>query len=127
MGSTNHALCILAVDSEPLLLNLYEEVFTQLGHQVTAVNSGAGALQAVSATAAHFDVVITDLSMPEMNGLTLRDKLRDRAPDIPVYAVSSWANYPEYRERILHQFDGALGKPFHIEELESLISQVKIE
>ena len=119
-----HPLHLLVVDDDTLLVHFYEKFFTELGHTVTTVTSGSAALQAVDQPSTSYDGVLTALAMAEMDGLTLRDKLKAREADLPVIAVSTWASHPDYQEHILQEFDGALGKPFKLRELRALLSEL---
>lgn len=77
---------VLIVDDEPLLCEELQETLEFEGFEVTAVNSVDSALHEVGA--AEFDVVVTDLKMPERGGLELVEELKSRAYPATVYVVS---------------------------------------
>ena len=68
---------ILVVDDDPDVLALVEFRLRKEGHQVLAAASGGAALEAVAEGDAP-DLAVLDVSMPEMSGLTLLEKLRAR-------------------------------------------------
>ena len=59
---------VLAVDDEPVILNLITAILETHGYQVTVANSGHEALEVCSSRSKPFDVVLTDIMMPEMDG-----------------------------------------------------------
>jgi len=115
---------ILVVDDKALYLNIYEQILTRLGYRVTTVTSGAAALELVKRESSAFDVVITDLAIKEMDGFTLRRKLRELDRALPVIAVASWITHPDYKKRMEDTFDGLLCKPFTLSEIKSLLNRV---
>lgn len=80
------SLAILLVDDEPLILRTGHAMLAKAGHSVTAVSSTAEARAAL--TASHFDLLITDYSMPGENGVSLIRQARALKPEIPVILVS---------------------------------------
>ena len=67
-------LNILIVDDEPDLCDLIAETLREEGYQVTSAHDGAAAIAA--AAEATFDVVLADMRLPKMDGLTLFRRLR---------------------------------------------------
>lgn len=80
---------VLVVDDNPAALRLAEVVMAAFGWSVTTASSGSRALAAIGE--ARFDCVLTDLTMPGMNGIALAEAVaRQVAPDrVPVLAVSA--------------------------------------
>ena len=120
----DQSLNILAVESEPLLRSYYDNLFQDLGHRVTAVGSAEAAIRSMEKAPDQYDVIITDLALPGMDGFVFRDVLKAREPDLPVVIISARANQPEYRKKVLDSFEGSLSKPFQIEELQSLLEKL---
>ncbi|MCB9692537.1 MAG: response regulator [Alphaproteobacteria bacterium] len=84
----------------------------RLGHEATLVEDGIAALEALDV--GEYDVVITDLRMPRLDGLGLLDAMRDRGHAVPVVLCSAQtgAALPEAPADAV-----VLGKPFTLEEL----------
>jgi two-component system alkaline phosphatase synthesis response regulator PhoP len=95
---------------ETLTLNLEME-----GYDVTAVSDGADALEAV--TKAHYDLIIMDVMMPEMDGITATETLRIRNYDIPILILSAKNSGADRISGLKKGADDYLTKPFHLEEL----------
>ena len=77
---------ILLVEDDPLLLTILRELLEFGGHSVVTCENGREAVQQLSM--AQIDLVITDLSMPEMDGLELIKVLTFEWPDTRVIAMS---------------------------------------
>jgi len=77
---------MLVVDDEPTSLELMAKALRRAGHLVVTTSNGVEAQQALSA--ARFEVVVTDIFMPEMDGLELIRHICGTSPDTPIIAVS---------------------------------------
>ncbi len=77
---------ILVVDDERFFQELFREVLQAAGHQVRAVASGAAALEELARE--HFDVLLTDVVMPGLDGIALSREARKRDPDLEVVAIT---------------------------------------
>ena len=77
---------ILVVDDEDSLRRLLKAVLERAGHEVTTAGDGFEAVRLVDAEP--FDLVVTDLIMPEMEGIATIQQLRRLAPDTKIIAMS---------------------------------------
>ncbi|MFH1215831.1 MAG: GAF domain-containing protein [Pseudomonadota bacterium] len=75
---------ILLVDDEDMINKVLQRTLAKLGYTVTSRTSGAEALQLMANKPGEFDLIITDYSMPGMNGLEFTRKLRSFLPATPV-------------------------------------------
>lgn len=80
---------ILLVDDEEDLLYTIRRMMARLGYRVEAFSNPTLALQAFHTAPDSFDMVVSDLMMPEMNGDTLIQHLREIRPDLPALLLSS--------------------------------------
>jgi PAS domain S-box-containing protein len=89
-GHLPHGLgqSILLVDDEPTLTAMYQRLLSELNYQVTVSNRPREALAWCAEQPARFELVITDLTMPELNGLDVARQLRALRPELPVILVS---------------------------------------
>jgi CheY-like chemotaxis protein len=78
---------VLVVDDHEPSRDLFCEVLTSAGYAVRAASDGIHAIRHMEET--RFDVVLTDLSMPQMDGLELLTEIRDRWPDSRVVLHSN--------------------------------------
>ena len=83
---------VLLVDDSPFFLNMLVPVLQAAGYQVTPVAGGREAFD--SFTRGAFDLVVTDIDMPEMDGFALAEKLRssERGAALPIIGLSSVAS-----------------------------------
>src|SRR5258708_29269985 len=84
---------ILLVDDDPDILKLISLRLTAAGHSVKGAESGEKALAMLAASRP--ELVITDLKMGGMDGLTLFDEIRKQAPTLPVIILTAHATIPE--------------------------------
>jgi CheY-like chemotaxis protein len=88
------ALRVLLVEDEQLIAELFAETLSADGHDVAVANDGQEALALFAeaeATGQPYDIVVTDVRMPRMDGVTLTNRLRLDHPELPVVVVSGYA------------------------------------
>ena len=112
---------VLVVDDEPLILNLVKEILSQEGYQVETAGNGKEALQALQAHP--FDVVLTDMMMPDMTGMELVQYLRLHHPDTLVIVFTGYANYEDAVEAVRQGAFDYLPKPVQTDTLRHAIRQ----
>ena len=81
---------ILLIDDEDTLFYTIRRMMARLGYQVEAFTSPALALLAFEKSPQNYDVVVTDMMMPEINGAELIEKMRQIRPDLRAMIVSSY-------------------------------------
>jgi PAS domain S-box-containing protein len=115
---------ILFVDDEVSLADLGKQALERLGYRVEALTNPDDALALISDAKDRFDLVITDLSMPQMNGDLLVRRIHNLQPDIPAILCTG------YSERITHENVHAMGirallsKPLSLMELSQTIRSI---
>jgi signal transduction histidine kinase/ActR/RegA family two-component response regulator len=75
---------ILLVEDEELIIQMLEQTLEEIGYQVTSRTSSVEALKAFEARPDKFDLVITDMTMPNMTGAELAPRLLEIRPDVPI-------------------------------------------
>ncbi|MDU9048133.1 MAG: sigma-54 dependent transcriptional regulator [Candidatus Electrothrix sp. Rat3] len=110
---------ILIVDDELSMRDFLKILFENEGYEVFVASNAATALDV--AVKDPFDVVITDIRMPGMNGLELLAELKQHFPDLPVVMITAYAS-PDDAVQAMRQgaFD-YITKPFHVDELKNVI------
>ena len=113
---------ILTVDDDVEMRQLLDEVVSQLGHtSVTAVD-GVDALAKLRES--QFDIVITDINMPRMDGIELTAQIKSNFEDIDVLTVTGYETEYKYTDVIEVGASDFISKPFNINELEAKISRI---
>ncbi|HEU5238766.1 MAG TPA: response regulator transcription factor [Pyrinomonadaceae bacterium] len=111
-----HAKKLMIVDDDVEMRTLLAEYFRRLGFEVTEKESAAMALQAV--TSDRFDCFILDVAMPEMSGIELLKKLRERGIDTPTLFLTAHDLLDDKVAGFEAGADDYLAKPFSPRELE---------
>jgi CheY-like chemotaxis protein len=78
---------VLLADDDPLLLEIAGEYLRQAGYAVTPATDGKAALRL--AETGGFDLIITDILMPKLDGIELLQALKRSCPGVPVIAISA--------------------------------------
>jgi len=107
---------ILIVDDDPNLRDLLVDTLGAIGYRTTGASDGIEALQMLKEE--KFDLMISDIKMPGIDGIALLKKTRRYYPDLPVLFITGVAS-PEIIGRASP--DGFLAKPFRISHIEELI------
>lgn len=114
---------ILVVDDEPEVAELLVEVLAVDGHQVEAVPNGARALEKLNECA--YDLILSDLRMPELDGPGLYRELESRRPDLcqRVIFLTGDTLSPQIREFLEQTGAPNLNKPFVPDEVRRLVQR----
>jgi len=110
------------IDDNAQLRDLLRTALTKLGYHVTSASNGAEAIEAIGKN--QFDVVISDLLMPEKDGIEVIGELRRKQPQARIVAMSGGGRGS--REHYLQTAKGLgahalLGKPFSVTELSAAL------
>ena len=105
---------ILVVDDEPKMRRVLEIMLQKLGHRVLSAGNGREALAVFQANT--IDLVITDLRMPEMDGIELAQHAAQIAPDMRVMFITGFAAVTLKAGKTMPQAK-VLSKPFHLRDL----------
>ncbi len=113
---------ILFVDDEKELLNIWERILRKLGYEIEATSDSMKALNMFKQYKDSFDLVITDIDMPILNGIELAQQILKIKPDIPIIACSGYM--PNAMEELNRMgILSFLNKPFTPEELAKSIKK----
>jgi two-component system response regulator GlrR len=105
---------VLVVDDDPALLRLLSMRLSAVGYEVTAVESGEKAIAQIPTFQPH--LVITDLRMDGMDGMTLFDQIRRRSPALPII-LTAHGSIPDAVDATSRGVFGYLTKPFDSKDL----------
>lgn len=112
---------LLIVDDEQSYRQLLTLVFQGDGHNIRTAMNGRDALQQLESESA--DVIITDVKMPDMDGIELLRSLREFLPDIGVILMTAFATVETAREAFKLGADDFIQKPFDVEELKIIVKK----
>jgi two-component system, cell cycle sensor histidine kinase and response regulator CckA len=124
-GEINHTPggheTILVVDDDPIIAGLEKKILERLGYTVTMMVTSPGALNTFTDNPAAFDLVITDMSMPDMTGLQMAEQMLAVRPDLPIIVCTGFSE--KINEQIARDMGikGYLMKPIVISQLACMV------
>jgi len=111
---------VLVVDDEESIRKFVVRVLGEAGFETAAASNGNDALAMAETT--DFDLVLTDLMMPNMNGDELARRLRQTAPDLPVLYLTGFSDRLFAERMLLWDHEAFLDKPCTIQGLLEAVS-----
>jgi len=110
---------ILIVDDEQSYRQLLTLVFQEAGHNIRTAMNGRQALELIGQEPA--DIIISDVKMPDMDGIELLRSVRESQPQIGVVLMTAFASVDTAREAFKLGADDFIQKPFDVEELKLIV------
>jgi two-component system cell cycle sensor histidine kinase/response regulator CckA len=115
---------ILVVDDEPIDAKVAARMLTEAGYTTAEVHNAREALALLGNGERRFDLVVTDVVMPETDGRTLGRLIEDRHPGLPVIYVSGYASNDMFHRGSPDPKAPFLQKPFSSDALISLVREL---
>ena len=112
---------ILIVDDEQSYRQLLSLVFEPEGHSVLTAMNGREALEMLEVEQA--DLIISDVRMPDMDGISLLREARELYPDIGMVLMTAYATVDTARDAFKLGADDFIQKPFDVEELKMIVKK----
>ncbi|MCA9783494.1 MAG: response regulator [Candidatus Cloacimonetes bacterium] len=117
---------VLVVDDEEDVRSVLVEILKAMGHEVDQADSGRGGVEKYRRYG--YDVVFTDLGMPDFNGWDVANRIWRRAVEenagVVLILVTGWGTQISQQELHEHHIHKVLAKPFKINEVKELIDQL---
>ena len=110
---------ILVIDDEPHLREVVTNLLRLEGHMAVGVESGIEGVEVFRAEP--FDVVVTDLGMPDLTGLEVAQKVRALYPEVKIILCTGWNAALNRAEQEASEIDQFLEKPFRLDKLLHLV------
>ena len=111
---------VLIVDDETVSLEYYREAISDMGYRVLTAAAPGAALQLAHDNG--IDLMVTDYSMPEMNGLELAAAFRKITPRTPIIMMTAHASVDMFLRARSEGFVEYINKPFRMEEFKRIIT-----
>lgn len=115
---------ILLLDDEKYLVELNKEYLQSLGYTVEGFTNPETALNVFSKKNKYYDLVISDLTMPEMNGIDFINKIRKIRRNIPAFICTGKTDMDTLKSIKLAGIDDVLGKPSKINDMAKKIKNL---
>jgi signal transduction histidine kinase/ActR/RegA family two-component response regulator len=120
-------LRILLVDDDPVLIKSLHDTLQEDGHLVSEAQGGQAGIEAFAAAhqgAERFDVVITDLGMPHIDGRKVSTSIKEIAPTTPVILLTGWGRRMIDENETPPGVDRVLSKPPRLTELRAALAEL---
>lgn len=112
---------VLVVDDEARMRRVLEIMLQKMGHETRAASNGREALQLAQQES--FDLVLTDLRMPEMDGVALLEALRAQSVEAPVILLTAYGTVESAVEAMKKGAYDYVLRPFDVEAVERIITR----
>lgn len=109
---------VLVVDDDETVRSALKRALTRLGYKVLLADSGLAALDVMRTESGAIQLLVTDLTMPEMNGTALARCVRAAHPDLPIILISGYGEMPPDSAGL---FVAAMSKPFELAKLREVV------
>jgi CheY-like chemotaxis protein len=112
---------MLVIDDEEFVRETLADMLTMLGHNVTVASGGPAGLTLMKES--EFDLVFTDLSMPEMDGWEVAREIRRRHPETNIILITGHGAATPIAPSDKHLVHGIIGKPFDFDQVAEMIAE----
>ena len=110
---------ILVVDDELLIRDLLYDFFNSQGWKIKVAENGEKALEILES--GNVDLLLTDLKMPDMDGMTLTRNAKNVYPDLPVVVMTGYPSVDTAVDAIRAKVADYIIKPFNINQLYKIV------
>lgn len=127
LGLPVRPMRILIVDDDPLIIESLRETLRGDGHHVTAAEGGQAGIDAFEAARARgepFELVITDLGMPYVDGRRVSAAIKTASPNTPVVLLTGWGQRLTAENQVPPHVDRVLNKPPRLKELRAALGEL---
>ena len=115
---------ILLVDDEEPVRGFLKRGLELDGHQVATAVDGSDALERLTEEAGGFDLMLTDIRMPIMDGIALALAAKRDFPDLPILLMTGYADQRERAKNLEVIIEDVLTKPFSLAEARAAVARV---
>lgn len=122
MNASPATLRVLIVDDEDTLRSFMVRALRSDGHAVDEASDSAGALAGIAAAEQPYDVVISDIVMPDADGIALALKIAKESPQTDVVLISGYPAELERARNLEALVRATLAKPFTMDDLRKLVA-----
>ena len=119
----NKPLTLLIIDDNEEILVALKDFFSMDNFNVYSAIDGLEALKIIESENIAFDLIITDIVMPNISGVGIISIVKKRWPDVPVIAITGWGEHPEALAAEADA-DLVIEKPFDLAELKKKVNEL---
>lgn len=112
---------LLIADDEPNIRRILQAIFVKDGYDVHVAENGVRALEVAAAQPVH--LLITDLIMPDMNGVELLQKIKQRQPHVTAIMITAYATIKTCVDAMHYGASDYITKPFDVDEIRAVVKR----
>jgi DNA-binding NtrC family response regulator len=112
---------ILVVDDEEIIRDLLKETFNRKGYEVATVDKGKDALALLDDQ--RFDLVVTDLRLPDISGMRILSEAKKKLPDLGVIMITGYGSIKNAVKAMKQGAFDYITKPFDLDEIEMVVDK----
>lgn len=113
---------ILVVDDQESMRILLQDLLEAIGYDVTLAEGGVQALDLL--TEDRFDLVLSDLNMPGMDGTALLREIKSRYPELPVVIITGYGTFHTEKRVMREGASGYISKPCTLAKIEKTLASI---
>ena len=114
---------LLIIDDDEEIISTLKYFLSTKRYEVFSASDGLEGLKLLDTEEQGFDLVITDLIMPNISGVGLIAIIKKKFPSLPIIGITGWGEHPEVLATEA-QADQVLKKPFELSELDKAIKEI---
>jgi DNA-binding NtrC family response regulator len=115
---------ILLADDDAAVRDLVRRALTSEGHNVQVTQDGLEALDVLEASASGIDILISDVDMPQLDGISLAEKALALKPSLAIVLMSGFSDQLERAARLRARKLLSISKPFTLEQIKQVVRSV---
>jgi len=113
---------ILVVDDQESMRVLLQDLLEAVGYDVTLAEGGREALEILAEKS--FDLVLSDLNMPGMDGTALLGEIKNRYPELPVVIITGYGTFHTEKRVMREGASGYISKPCTLAKIEKTLASI---
>jgi CheY-like chemotaxis protein len=107
---------LLVLDDEQDIVDIFSSLMRQLGYDADFFKDGSSAIEAITRNPDLYDIVITDIKMPNIDGISFAKRIRILCPRLPIIFMTGYPSDDIKKEALQLKKVAFLEKPFHLEK-----------
>ncbi|MCK4986170.1 MAG: response regulator [Desulfobacterales bacterium] len=115
---------IMIVDDEPAIAKMVKEMLENFGYKAEVYYSGLAAIKVFKQKPDKYDLLISDLTMPQMTGLDLADQLHKADPELPILIMTGFSDKLNSATQKKYGIKQVIGKPIVVKDLAETVRKV---
>lgn len=117
---------ILVAEDDDAVRDLVVRALSEDGHELTDVANGAAALDALNRHVSQYDLLLTDVKMPIMDGIALALATGRHHPDVAIMLMTGFADQRERAHHLDALVHDVLSKPFSVQQIKDAVREALV-